>query len=120
MFEVKIDAEILEPIVYPNSPKIKFYEIKSKRISDKLDDDLYAIEKRMTEYRRARNTIRESSRSLVQEIITMCNADRKISHGFHIQSIYAALRVLPAPYCDIVEPKVKPVDFKGTLFEDKL
>lgn len=120
MFEAKINAEKIEPITYPNSPKIKFYEPKSRRANERLDQDLHAMDRRMVEYRRARGTLSEASRSLITEIVTMCNVDRVISYKYHIQSIYNAIRVLPSPYCDIVEPKVKPVDFRGTLFEDKL
>lgn len=120
MFEVKTNAEVIKEITYPNVPVVKFYEPKSRHVNEKLDKDLHTLDRQMVEYRRARGVLSDASRSLVKEILTMCSVDREVSYRYHIQTIYNAIRALPAPYCNIVEPKVKPSEFKGTLFEGKI
>lgn len=117
MPEVTVSVGVSKEITYPNVPVVKFYEPKSRHITESLDKDLHTLDRQYATYRHARNTLSHASRCLIQDILTMCNADRKVSYQYYINSIFNSLRHLPAPYCNIVEPKVKPSEFKGTLFE---
>ena len=95
----------------PNTPAVKFYEPRTVHIYDALGKERVRLEKQFEEYKRAIADVTFYSNELKGDVLTMCSVERIIAYKHHIGMLCNAIRRLPPPFCNILEPKLpKPFE----------